>query len=135
MADLREALERVRAFVRDRSWEPFHDPKNLAMAVASEAGELVAEQRWVPSERADEVARDPEVHARLTDEAADVAITLLMFCDRAGIDLEAAIPAKLAKNALRYPVLLPDEPRDLSLFPWSARRALDLAGRRLSLAA
>lgn len=135
MADLREALERIRAFVRDRGWEPFHDPKSLAMAVASEAGELVAELRWVPSERADEVARDAEVHARLTDEAADVAITLLMLCDRAGIDLETAIPAKLAKNALRYPVLLPEEPSDLSLLPWSARRALDVAGRRLSLAA
>lgn len=135
MTDLTDALARIRAFVRDRGWEPFHDPKNLAMAVASEAGELVAELRWVPSERADEVAREPATHARLTEEAADVAITLLMLCDRAGIDLAAAIPAKLDKNALRYPILLPGEPPDLSLLPWSARRALDHAGRKVSLEA
>lgn len=134
MPDLTEALATIRAFVRDRDWEPFHDPKNLSMAVASEAGELVAELRWVASEDADRVARDPDVHARLTEEAADVAITLLMLCDRAGIDLAVAIPEKLAKNALRYPILLPDEPRDLSLMPWSARRALDHAGRKVSLA-
>ncbi len=135
MPDLTEALEQIRAFVRDRAWDPYHDPKNLSMAVASEAGELVAELRWVPSERADEVAREPEVHARLTEECADVAITLLMLCDRVGIDLGTAIPAKLAKNALRYPVILPDEPADLSLMPWSARRALDHAGLKVSLSA
>ena len=106
-------LEQIRAFVHARDWEPFHDPKNLAMAVASEAGELVAELRWVASEEADAFAQREDVKARLTDEAADVAITLLMFCDRAGIDLRAAIPAKLAKNAIKYPVRGPGllEPR------------------------
>ena len=104
MSDLREARVAIRAFVDARKWEPFHDPKNLAMAVASEAGELVAELRWVASEGADDHARRPDVRARLEDEAADVAITLLMFCDRVGIDLAEAIPKKLAKNAERYPV-------------------------------
>ncbi|MGE0785429.1 MAG: MazG-like family protein [Sandaracinaceae bacterium] len=103
MADLRDARERIRAFVAEREWEPYHDPKNLAMAVASEAGELVAELRWVASDEADAYARREDVHARLRDEAADVAITLLMFCDRAGIDLESAIPDKLVKNAKKYP--------------------------------
>lgn len=134
MPDLTDAMHRIRRFVADRRWQPFHDPKNLAMAVASEAGELCAELRWIASTDADAVARDPDVHARLTEEAADVAITLLMFCDRAGIDLAEAIPDKLSKNARRYPVLLPEEPRDLSLMPWAARRALDLAGRKVSLA-
>lgn len=104
MPDLREARAAIRAFVNARSWEPFHDPKNLAMAVASEAGELVAELRWVASEGADDYAQRQDVRARLEDEAADVAITLLMFCDRVGIDLEDAIPRKLAKNAGRYPI-------------------------------
>lgn len=135
MPDLTDAMRRIRCFVAARRWQPFHDPKNLAMAVASEAGELCAELRWIASDDADAVVRDPRMHARLTDEAADVAITLLMFCDRAGIDLAAAIPEKLAKNARRYPVLLPGEPRDLSLMPWAARRALDLAGRKVSLEA
>jgi len=104
MPDLREANAAIRAFVAERAWEPFHDPKNLAMAVASEAGELVAELRWVSSDAADEFATSGGVRARLEDEAADVAITLLMFCDRVGIDLAVAIPRKLEKNAERYPV-------------------------------
>ena len=95
MSDLDGVMEEIRAFVREREWEPFHDPKNLAMAVASEAGELVAELRWVPSHEADALVKRPDVHERVRDEAADVAITLLMFADRAGIDLVAAIRAKL----------------------------------------
>ena len=104
MPDLRTVVPLIRAFVDERRWEPFHDPKNLAMAVASEAGELVAELRWVASEEADAFAAREDVQARLRDEAADVAITLLMFCDRAGIDLEQAIRDKLKKNAEKYPV-------------------------------
>jgi dCTP diphosphatase len=94
----------LRDFVRERDWERFHDPKNLAMAVASEAGELVAELRWVPSEEADAHARRADVRERIADEAADVAITLLMFCDRAEIDLPSAIRAKMEKNRAKYPV-------------------------------
>ena len=139
MPDLRDARAAIRAFVDARGWEPFHDPKNLAMAVASEAGELVAELRWVASEEADAFAERPDVRARLEDEAADVAITLLMFCDRVGIDLETAIPRKLDKNAGRYPedgaMFLAFEEVDWELMPWSARRALDEAGRRMSLSA
>lgn len=104
MDDFTAALDEIRAFVRERDWERFHDPKNLAMAVASEAGELVAELRWVPSEEADAFARRPDVRARLEEEAADIAITLLMFCDRANIDLLAAMRRKLRKNAEKYPV-------------------------------
>jgi dCTP diphosphatase len=104
MSELESVMDEIRAFVRERDWEPFHDPKNLAMAVASEAGELAAELRWVPSHDADAFAQREDVRARLADEAADVAITLLMFCDRAGIDPLAAIRAKLVKNRLKYPV-------------------------------
>lgn len=96
-------LEKIRRFVAEREWEPFHDPKNLAMAVASEAGELCAELRWVASEDADAFAQRHDVRPRLEAEAADVAITLLMFCDRVGIDLERAIDEKLVRNAEKYP--------------------------------
>ena len=96
--------EAIRAFVAERDWEPYHDPKNLAMAVASEAGELCAELRWVASEDADAHCAREDVRPRIEDEAADVAICLLMFCDRVGIDLEAAMRRKLLKNAEKYPV-------------------------------
>lgn len=94
----------LRQFVAARDWQQFHDPKNLAMLVASEAGELVAEYRWIPGNVADDRSREPETRARIADEIADVAIAVLLLSDRIGLDLARAIADKLAKNALRYPV-------------------------------
>ena len=96
-------LVELRAFVAEREWQPFHDPKNLAMLVASEAGELVAEYRWVRSEDADPRSRDPAARARIADEIADVGIGLLLLADRIGLDFVPALRAKLAKNAEKYP--------------------------------
>lgn len=102
--DLDRLRQAIRTFVDEREWEPFHDPKNLAMAVASEAGELAAELRWVPSDAADDHCQQPKARQRLADEMADVAITLLMLADRTGIDLIDAAHDKLRKNAEKYPV-------------------------------
>jgi len=96
-------LNDIRDFVSERNWEQFHDPKNLAMAVASEAGELVAELRWVASHEADEWCRDEENRARVSDELADVAITVFMLSDRLGIDLLEAMRSKLVKIREKYP--------------------------------
>lgn len=104
MSDLDSVLELVRAFVRERDWDQFHDPKNLAMAVASEAGELAAELRWVKGEEADAWAQDPANRQRLADEIADVAITTLMLADRVGLDLPTVMRAKMEKNRAKYPV-------------------------------
>lgn len=102
-----DRLDRFRDFVRDfvaeRRWEPFHDPKNLAMAVASEAGELCSELRWVPSQEADAWAADQDNRERLSDEIADVGITLLMLADRVGLDLVATMRRKMEKNRRKYP--------------------------------
>ena len=94
----------LRAFVAARDWGQFHDPKNLAMLVASEAGELVAEYRWVRGEDADAHSRAPEPRARIAAEIADVGIGLLLLSDRIGLDFVDAMRSKLAKNAERYPV-------------------------------
>jgi NTP pyrophosphatase (non-canonical NTP hydrolase) len=96
-------IAKLRTFVTEREWEQFHDPKNLAMAVASEAGELLAEYRWVRSDEADEFARKEEKKVRVSHEVADVAIALLLFCDRVGIQLTDAIDRKLAINEANYP--------------------------------
>jgi NTP pyrophosphatase (non-canonical NTP hydrolase) len=103
MNDFTSLLADLRRFVAERDWAQFHDPKNLAMLLASEAGELVAEYRWVRGEHADAHTRDAAARARVADEIADVGIALLLLCDRTGIDLADAIAAKLAKNRDRYP--------------------------------
>jgi NTP pyrophosphatase (non-canonical NTP hydrolase) len=92
------------AFAAARDWAQFHDPKNLAMLVASEAGELLAEYRWVRGDEADAHSREPAARARIAAEVADVGLGLLLICDRIGLDLVEAMKAKLAKNAERYPI-------------------------------
>ena len=104
MKDVESLIAELRQFVAERDWAQFHDPKNLAMLLASEVGELVAEYRWVASDAADAHGRDSEARARIADEIGDVGIALLLLCDRTGIDLGQAIAAKIAKNRGRYPV-------------------------------
>ena len=106
MSDLERVMTRLRQFTAERDWAQFHDPKNLAMLLASEAGELVALLRWVPNAEADALVRAAEHRPGIEAEVADVAIALLLFCDRAGIDLGRAVEAKIAANAAKYPVAL-----------------------------
>lgn len=103
MDELQRFILELRRFAKARDWERYHDPKNLAMAVASEAGELCDVLRWVDNAEADRFARDPRHQARIAEEAADVAMLLLMLCDRAGIDLLQAMRAKLRRNQEKYP--------------------------------
>jgi dCTP diphosphatase len=116
MADLDAFVGELRRFVAERDWSQFHDPKNLAMLLASEVGELVAEYRWVAGPAADALSRAAEPRARIADEIGDVGIALLLLCERTGIDLLAAMSEKLAKNRARYPIEASrgkaDRPRD-----------------------
>jgi dCTP diphosphatase len=96
-------LADLRRFVDEREWAQFHDPKNLAMCLASEAGELLAEYRWVRNEDSDAVSHEAERRARIAAEVADVGIALLLLCDRIGLDILEAMSEKLALNARRYP--------------------------------
>jgi len=97
-------MDELRAFAMERDWAQFHDPKNLAMAVASEAGELLAEYRWVSNADADRHSAEPPVRARVEAEAADVAIALLLFFDRIGVDPLEAVRRKIERNRENYPV-------------------------------
>lgn len=104
MQDLQELVAALRRFVSERDWAQFHDPKNLAMLIGSEAGELVAEYRWVESGQADAFSREPSARARIAAEVGDVGLGLLLLCDRIGLDLLEAMRAKLADNERKYPV-------------------------------
>lgn len=101
---LAEIKARVLAFARERDWEQFHHPKNLSMALAAEAGELMEPFLWTsPAESAD-VLKDPRKRKAIEDELADVVIYALEFANVAGIDVAAAIEAKMSANAAKYPV-------------------------------
>ncbi|MDQ5980429.1 MAG: hypothetical protein QG602_3406 [Verrucomicrobiota bacterium] len=99
-----EIRERVLAFARERDWEQFHSPKNLSMALAAEAGELMEHFLWVEAKDSAAPLSDPKKREHIEDEIADVVIYALEFANISGIDLAKAIEAKLAKNAAKYPV-------------------------------
>jgi dCTP diphosphatase len=103
-ATVAELRERVMAFARERDWEQFHSPKNLSMALAAEAGELMEHFLWTDSRESTETVRSEKKRHLIEDEIADVVIYALEFANVCGIDLAAAIEAKLGKNAAKYPV-------------------------------
>jgi dCTP diphosphatase len=104
VATLSELKARVLAFAREREWEQFHSPKNLSMALAAEAGELMEHFLWATPEQSRAIAAEPAKRAKIADELADVVIYALEFANIAGLDLAAAIESKMAANAQKYPV-------------------------------
>jgi NTP pyrophosphatase (non-canonical NTP hydrolase) len=92
---------RLHDFVVERDWDQFHSPKNLAMALVGEAGELAAEFQWMTEEQSK--APDPAQLARIRAEAADVLNYLVRLADKLNIDLIAAAHEKIEVNARRYP--------------------------------
>src|SRR5689334_15905905 len=92
---------RLREFAAERDWDQFHSPKNLAMALVGEAGELAAEFQWLTE--AQSQAPDPAQLARIRAECADVLNYLVRLADKLGIDLIAAADEKIDDNARRYP--------------------------------
>ena len=101
--DSLESLRRqLAAFAAERDWDQFHNPKNLAMALAGEAGELVEHFQWLTFEQAAHLPKSTREEVAL--ECADVLLFLLRLCDKLDIDLAAAAEKKLTLNAKKYPV-------------------------------
>jgi len=93
---------RIRAFADARNWEKFHTPKNLSMAVAGEAGELVAEFQWLTSEESNLASLSPEQLKAIKLEIADVQIYLLRLADVLNLDIPAAVIEKMEINESRF---------------------------------
>ena len=103
MGEIRDLEELLQDFAERRDWGRFHTPKNLAMAIAGEAGELAAEFQWLSPEESSEVMNDARSAAAVRDEIADVAIYLLRLVAVLGVDLGEAIRNKVADNEARFP--------------------------------
>jgi dCTP diphosphatase len=101
--ELSQLADAVRAFSEDRDWAKFHDPKSLALAVASEAGQLADLFRWIPESEATAEFSHGERHLRAGEEIADVLIFLVRLADVLGIDLAQAVNASVASSEARFP--------------------------------
>ncbi|MDP4301880.1 nucleotide pyrophosphohydrolase [Leptothrix discophora] len=112
LLDVATLQRRLRAFSDARGWEPYQTPKNLAMAMVVEAGELVEIFQWMTPEASARVAEQPDVQRHLGEEMADVMVYLLQIADRCGIDVAAAIDRKMALNAAKYPAPAPADAAD-----------------------
>jgi NTP pyrophosphatase (non-canonical NTP hydrolase) len=104
LSSIPELTQRVRVFAQERDWEQFHTPKNLAMALAGEVGELVAELQWLTPEQSAAVMDDKEIGPRVRAEIGDVTIYLARLADVLGIDLVQAALDKLEESGRRYTV-------------------------------
>ena len=104
MNELNDLKTLISSFARVRNWGDFHTPKNLAMAIAGEAGELAAEFQWLTPEESARLALEPKKRSAIEMEIADVAIYLLRLVDVLDIDLNLAVRAKMKLNENRFPV-------------------------------
>lgn len=100
--DVAAAQERLRAFAAARDWDQFHSPKNLAMALAAEGGELLEVFQWLTEQQSWTPSEDDR--QRATEELADIQIYLLRLADVLAIEIPKAVEAKIADNERKYPV-------------------------------
>lgn len=102
--DIPALQQALRAFAAERHWQPFHTPKNLSTALMVEAAELAEIFQWMTPEQSAAASGDAATKERIADEIADVLLYLLQVADHTGVDVEAAVQAKLVKNAVKHPV-------------------------------
>jgi dCTP diphosphatase len=100
---IRELKQLVNDFVDRRDWHQFHSPKNLSMAMAIEAAELMEHFQWLSPERSRAVADEPQRLAVVGEELADVLCYVLAMANELRLDLSTAIHRKMAKNEQKYP--------------------------------
>lgn len=102
MKEIQHLAAEIKKFADARDWEQFHTPKNLSMAVAGEAGELVAEFQWLTAEQSMRSALTAEKLQEVELEIADVAIYLIRLADVLGVDIAEVVQKKLAINESRF---------------------------------
>lgn len=99
--EMTKLQDRLRKFAEERDWEQFHSPKNLAMALAAEAGELLELFQWLTEEQSRSLDRGQL--AKVVDELADVQIYLARLADKLNVNLGDAVDQKIRRNETRYP--------------------------------
>lgn len=101
-----EIQKKLRKFAEQRNWEQFHSPKNLSMALAAEAAELLEIFQWLTDEQSKNIVNSEKDMAAVREEIADVFIYLARLADKLNIDIEKEVLAKIKANKKKYPVKL-----------------------------
>ncbi len=101
--DMQNIENIIKNFSKERDWDQFHNPKNIAMALSVETAELVEIFQWLEPDQAINLDYNKQEH--LKEEVADIAVYLLRICMAYDINLEDAILSKMKKNELKYPLI------------------------------
>jgi dCTP diphosphatase len=99
---MKELIKEIREFARERDWDQFHSPKNLAMALIVEVSEIVEHFQWLTEEQSRNLSS--KQIEEIKDEIADVLIYLMNFTDKLGVDPTSAVKEKIKKNRIKYPI-------------------------------
>ena len=99
---VQQLKQEIEDFVNERDWAQFHSPKNLAMALAVEAAELMDLFKWFTLEELREQIKE-SLRADVADELADIMIYAMAFANRHDLDIAAAVTEKMTKNRVKYP--------------------------------
>lgn len=94
--------KQLRNFAKERDWDQFHSPKNLAMALSVEASEIVEHFQWLTEQESSNLSDNKLSHVK--EEIADVFIYLLRLSDKLGVDLLQEARKKLLINEKKYPI-------------------------------
>lgn len=98
-----ELKKLVQDFCEERDWDQFHNPKDLAIGISTEANELLDIFRFKSLEQMKEMMDKPQVKEKIQDELADTFFFILRFAQRNGIDLADALESKIKMNEKKYP--------------------------------
>ncbi|PSU73327.1 nucleotide pyrophosphohydrolase [Photobacterium phosphoreum] len=101
-SDIKQLQQTLTEFAQQRDWEQFHTPKNLAMALSGEVGELLEIFQWLTPEQSQQLSPEKKQHA--SEEIADVMMYLLRLADKCDIDVMQACQEKIQQNAAKYPI-------------------------------
>jgi dCTP diphosphatase len=104
LIEIARLQETLKTFAADRNWERFHSPKNLAMALTGEVGELVELFQWMTEEESRHIMQDSKAATKVRHEVADVLLYLIQMINVLDIDINQAVTEKLQLNAHKYPI-------------------------------
>ena len=104
--NIHDIRQRLRKFAEDRNWDQFHSPKNLSMALAAEAAELLEIFQWLTEQQSKDIVNSKKDMAQVKEEIADVFIYLVRLADKLNVDIEKEVLAKITLNEKNYPVTL-----------------------------
>ena len=101
---IEEIQNKLAVFAEEREWDQFHSPKNISMALAVEAGELLEIFQWMTESDSMLATSDSKLRGRIEEEIADIQINLLRLADKLSVDVESAVNRKIESNAQKYPI-------------------------------